>query len=246
MELKTNILSLYKDDENYGYPRMTIKLNNSGYKVNHKRVYHYMKDLCLTKPVKKKRPSVSLVKILYINTKLGINLIRDIKAERPGQIIQSDFTEIKKEGKKLYLIVNLCQFSKYVLNWKISDSPNIATVLSCINPLMKKLKGYSYFHQDQGSVFTSNQFCDTLLSHGHYISYSEAGTPSDNAEVESFFSRLKAENKNTFEQCLTIDELKEAIDKAIHYYNTKRIHTAIKDTPLNVITNFVPVLHNFN
>jgi len=225
---------------------MTTKLNQEGYQINHKRIYHYMKDLCLTKPIKKKRPQVSLVKVLYINSKLGINLIRDIKAERPGQVIQSDFTEFKKEGKKLYLIVNLCQFTKYLLNWKMSESPNIATVLNCINPLMKKLKGYSYFHQDQGSVFTSNQFCDTLLSHGHYISYSEAGTPSDNAEVESFFSRLKTENKDKFNQCLTIYELKEAINKALQYYNTKRIHTTINDAPINVITSFTPVLSNFN
>ena len=60
---------------------------------------------------------------------------------------------------------------------------------------------------------------------------SKKSSPWENAYQESFYSQFKLDLGRT--DCFeTLGELIEAIYLAIHYYNTKRIHTALKMPPL--------------
>ena len=81
----------------------------------------------------------------------------------------------------------------------------------------------------------SNDYVDLLIAKNIFISYSEAGTPTDNGEIESFFGRLKNEWSDQYHQAQNITQLRRIIHKTINYYNNERIHTTIKDIPQNFL-----------
>jgi len=62
---------------------------------------------------------------------------------------------------------------------------------------------------------------------------SRAGTPLDNAPVESFFGTLKSEC--IYRQKLeTLDQARKLIDRYIDFYNNDRIQLKSKMTPAEV------------
>ena len=83
------------------------------------------------------------------------------------------------------------------------------------------------FHSDLGSQYTSKEFNEFLKQKGIRHSYSNKGTPYDNAKIESFHSLIKKEEiyvnrYKTFEQAKT--RIFEYIES---FYNRKRIHSSI-------------------
>ena len=82
-------------------------------------------------------------------------------------------------------------------------------------------------HQDRDPVFTGYGWTGRLLlSDCVKLSYALGGT-KDNPEMESFFSRFKAEGHSLFLDAQDIDELKTVVDSQMHYYNTERRHSSI-------------------
>lgn len=51
--------------------------------------------------------------------------------------------------------------------------------------------------------------------------------PGDNPEMESFFGRLKTENRSLFQDADTMDELQKIVAKRIRYYNHERRHSTL-------------------
>ena len=95
---------------------------------------------------------------------------------------------------------------------------------ACVN--VKETKGI-IFHSDLGAQYTSEEFNSLLKQKGIKHSYSNKGTPYDNAKIESFHSILKREeiyvnNYKTFEEArIKIFEYLES------FYNRKRIHSRL-------------------
>ena len=47
-EIKSEILDIFNENQKrYGYPRVTLELQNRGYKINHKKVQRLMKIMVL-------------------------------------------------------------------------------------------------------------------------------------------------------------------------------------------------------
>jgi len=59
---------------------------------------------------------------------------------------------------------------------------------------------------------------------------SQAGTPLDNAPIESFHSMIKSEIQ--LNNIKSIEELKEIIDKYIYVYNNHRVQHKLKTPPV--------------
>ncbi len=68
------------------------------------------------------------------------------------------------------------------------------------------------------------------MKHGIKPSWSPKGKPWTNGRQESFFSSFKLEfgKPSRFK---TIEDLMEGIGTYLHYYNTLRIHSALKMPP---------------
>lgn len=78
------------------------------------------------------------------------------------------------------------------------------------------------FHSDRGWAYQMSAYSHELKENKIFQSMSRKGNCYDNSVMENFFGLLKQEiyYGNTY---YSFDELKEAIEKYIVYYNQKRI-----------------------
>ena len=91
------------------------------------------------------------------------------------------------------------------------------------------------FNTDQGSQFTSSLFTDILKEADVKISMDGRGRCLDNVFIERLWRSLKYE-------CVYLTEFENGFDAEhkignwIHYYNTDRPHSSLKDdkTPMEV------------
>ena len=80
-------------------------------------------------------------------------------------------------------------------------------------------------HSDQGSQYTATRFRELLTQHGATQSMSRRGNCYDNAQAESFWSRLKTEllDGGSFSD---LEEARLELSHYIAYYNDERRHSA--------------------
>lgn len=235
-ELALRMIEIRKKNHKYGFRRIFIKLKKNKVDIGKKRAYRvYTENNLQLKRKSRKRNWEPVIESIYIEEKLGINIVKDIKEKYPFKVIRSDFTELKTRFGKYYFIAYLDDFSKKILSWNIGKGPDSETVLKPLKKALRYADNQSYFHQDQGSCFKSNLIISELIKKDVFISFSEKGTPTDNGSMESFFGRFKDEWKQKYSLCKNFNELYKLINSAIHYYNTQRIHTTIKDTPDNFL-----------
>ena len=79
------------------------------------------------------------------------------------------------------------------------------------------------FHSDQGLQYTSFVFRRHLRELKVKQSFSNPGTPLDNAVAESFFACMKREelSHNYYD---TIEELQRDVDEYVEFFNNMRPH----------------------
>ena len=101
----------------YGYRRMTVCLQNSGYKINHKRVLRLMRKLGLEAIYPKpnlSKPNKEHLKFPY--------LLREVKIEHSNQVWATDITYIRLKGGFIYLLAIMDWHSRFVIDFEISNS----------------------------------------------------------------------------------------------------------------------------
>jgi transposase InsO family protein len=236
-ELILKLLDIKKRHPAYGYRRIRTHLKREGIVVNRKKLLRILKENKLLCPKRKPRKAVEkLIKTVFFDLKYGINLVDSICVNKPYQVLRTDFTELVTIGGTYHLIVYLCQFTKLVAGWHVSRNADTTAAITCLKPILPLLNGNCYIHQDQGTPFTSYAYLGLLSKHNLHISFSEAGTPTDNSYMESFFSRLKDEWGEQYNHCRSLSELRSVIEKAVHYHNFERIHSALDNTPYGFLT----------
>jgi transposase InsO family protein len=157
--------------------------------------------------------------------KIYPNLLnRSFYADFPLQKIVSDITYIKYRGKWFFLVCFLDLFNNEVLEWELSNTFDNRFVIHTARRLLEKAKNTNYpilLHSDQGNQYSSSGYCALLKEYNAVQSMSRAGTPRDNAVMESFFGRFKDVLRFQF-RYWEQDDLFAVISKAIHYFNNIR------------------------
>lgn len=233
-ELENKIIEIREEHKNFGYRRVCGELKNQGIKANKKRVQRIMQKLNLqvTSFTRKSRK--------YSSYKGNIGKIAPNRINRrfhtsvPHQKITTDTTEFKyyeidSKGrmviKKLYLDPFLDMFNGEVLSYGISKNPSATSVLAAQKEAIEITSDCLYrrtFHSDRGWAYQMKAYSNALKENKIFQSMSRKGNCYDNSVMENFFGILKQEMYygTTY---YSFDELKEAIEKYIKYYNEKRI-----------------------
>lgn len=223
------MLKIRSEHKNAGYRPMVQYLKVEGYLVNHKKVQRLMKKLGLRVSTywRKSRKYNSYKG--QVGTVAKNVLHRRFNTSVPHQKITTDTSEFKyyENGvqKKLYLNPYLDLFNNEVLSFEISKQPTYKPIMTALNKALETTSDCPYrrtFHSDQGWAYQMNHYVKTLKANKVFQSMSRKGNCHDNAVMENFFGLLKQEIYyghifNSFE------ELKQAIEDWIAYYNTKRI-----------------------
>jgi len=216
--LQEQMLAIHKIHPYFGYPRMQIALKKNGFHVNHKRVYRLMKEMNLQSIIRKKRrffgrtPSVVHPNILN----------REFKADKPNQIYVTDITFVALQSRFYYLSVIQDLYNNEVVAWQVSKRNDLRLVMDTVNQLANKRDVQeAVLHSDQGFQYTSKQYNARMKDLRMQGSHSRKGNCLDNACIESFFSHLKTESLY-FTECKTEEDLFQAIEKYIWFYNHER------------------------
>lgn len=238
-KLEDKILEIRKEHKDFGYRRVAAVLRNEKMTVNKKRVQRIMQKLGLqvTSFTRKSRKYSSYKGKVG---KIAPNRInRHFNTSIPHQKITTDTTEFKyyetdSKGrmiiKKLYLDPFLDMFNGEILCYSITGTPSAAGILSAQKKAIEITSDCPYrrtFHSDRGWAYQMGAYSYVLKENKIFQSMSRKGNCYDNSVMENFFGILKQEMYygNTY---YSFDELKEAIEKYIKYYNEKRIKEKLR------------------
>jgi transposase InsO family protein len=233
-ELEERILAIHGEHKDFGYRRVLALLRKGGIIINKKKVQRIMQKLGLqvTSYTRKSRR--------YNSYKGKVGRIAPNRIRRrfhtsiPHQKITTDTTEFKyyeidEKGrmviKKLYLDPFLDMFNGEIISYGISKTPSAVSVLSAQRKAIEITADCPYrrtFHSDRGWAYQMPAYSHELKENKIFQSMSRKGNCYDNSVMENFFGLLKQEiyYGNTY---YSFDELKEAIENYIVYYNQKRI-----------------------
>jgi putative transposase len=220
--LRDILLETWKRHPAYGHRRIAIHLE-----VNKKRILRVMRKYKIYPTLQKKRRIYGQKTIIAAVP----NRLKEHKAIAPNQIWVGDFTYLWYKGRYIYLATVLDMFTREVIGWQIGLHHTTRLVIDVLEEAKRK-RGCTpdIFHSDQGSEYAATLCIEWLIKRGILPSHSPKGKPWINGRQESFFNTFKFEfGKTHFYP--TIETLIEAIGKYIHYYNSERIHSALKTSP---------------
>lgn len=222
------IIKLYSEVKGiYGYRRITLNINNrlnSNY--NHKRIYRLMKSVKLTAVIRKKKKK-------YIQSTPQITaeniLNRNFTANKPNEKWLTDVTEFKlTNGSKVYLSAILDLGDNSIISYVLSNSNNNKLVFDTLDKAIKSNPTATpLFHSDRGFQYTSKSFKNKLNAINATQSMSRVGRCIDNGPMEGFWGTLKSE-MYYLRKFDTYEELEQAINEYIEFYNTKRLQKKLK------------------
>lgn len=224
LELKRQIEEVLKEHKAYGHKRIAIHLG-----INKKRVLRVMKLFDLS-PIRKIKAPIKNKDLKQQEVK-NTNLIADLTINAPSQIWAGDFTYLPYFNNKFFYLATIIDcFTKEIISWNLSSKHNAKFIIEALNEAIAIRTAPNIFHSDQGSEYRSKKLSDILKNNQIKFSMSKKSSPWENGFQESFYGKFKLElgHPKSYE---TIGELMEAIAIQIHYYNYKRIHTALKMPP---------------
>ena len=232
-ELLQMVQEIRETHKDYGYRRIYGELRKRGFKINKKRVHRVIQKhgMQVTSYTRKSRRFSTYKGIVGRIAPNRIN--RRFKTNVPHQKITTDTTEFKyyetdSKGRvsirKLYLDPFMDMWNQEILSYGISDRPSAQSIMTALNKAIDVTSDCRFrrtFHSDRGWAYQMGVYRQTLNKHRIFQSMSRKGNCYDNSPMENFFGIMKQEMYYG-QVYSSFDELKDAIDKYIRYYNQKR------------------------
>ncbi len=141
-----------------------------------------------------------------------------------------DFTYLRLRGGFCYLAVVMDLKCRQIIGWRLGGNHSAELIRGALLDALSKHEPPAILHSDRGSEYLSYRHRELCQKLEIRLSCSDKGSPWQNGFVERFFGQFKLELGKTFKY-EDPAELHEAVALYIHYYNTKRIHLALKTTP---------------
>lgn len=165
----------------------------------------------------------------------GMDYSNMVNAEAWAQ----DFTYIKHNNTFCYLAVVLSLKTRQVVGWKLGTNHTSELTHSALLDALSKHSSPAILHSDQGSEYLSYKHQDLCQKMEIQLSASNKASPWQNGFMERWFGNFKREFIR-LTKLTELSELHEAIALYIHYYNTSRIHTALKMSPAAYAASLIP------
>lgn len=214
--LKSRIKEVCQTRIRYGYRRIHVLLRREGWHANAKRIYRLYREMGLQ--LRNKTPK----------RRVKAKLREDRgEATRPHEIWAMDFVHDQlATGRKLRILTVVDTFSRFcpVLDPRFSyrgEDVVVTLERAC------RVTGYpKTIRVDQGTEFVSRDLDLWAYQKGVTLDFSRPGKPTDNAFIEAFNGRFRAECLNAH-WFLTLDDAREKLEHWRRDYNEVRPHGAI-------------------
>lgn len=159
------------------------------------------------------------------------NLLKDAPLpKKPNKVWVGDLTYIPmRDGKWLYLSVWMDLCSRRIVGWDLEDHMQESLVNSSFGKALvsRQVPSGLIAHSDRGSQYAGKLFRNLLATHRLLQSMSGPDNPYDNAHMESFYSRLKAELIGNKQYTSKQEARRDIFEYIEIYYNRKRRHSSL-------------------
>jgi putative transposase len=133
-------------------------------------------------------------------------------------------------GEEHYLAVVLDLKTRQVVGWRLGTRHSSELTLAAVLDALSKHPAPTILHSDQGSEYLSYKHQELCQRMEITLSCSKRASPWQNGFMERWFGNFKLE-LGSISQYKDLAQLHEAVALAIFYYNTKRIHSALRMSP---------------
>lgn len=149
---------------------------------------------------------------------------------KPNEVWVGDITYIPMAGGAfLYLAVWMDLYSRKIVGWHLQEHMQEELIVAAFKKALaaRCIPKGMIVHSDRGGQYAGNIFRQLLNDNDIVQSMSRANNPYDNAFMESYFSRFKAEllQDGAFEN--KEDAATEIFEFIEMYYNPQRRHSAL-------------------
>jgi len=208
---------------NHGYRWLNAKLKlDLGLVLSDQyahRVCKYVGIASVSKRCKFKKPGEQFK--IYANL-----LSADMNIDGPYQCVVSDMTAFWCQGTYYELTIYMDLWNNEIISYGLAKRRGDRnSYLEGLNQLIAIKKEYQdlemILHTDQGTVYSSKSFNELLPSYHIIRSMSRAGTPTDNAAMESIIGWVKEEIFNDFNIKDSDDPVK-TIESYVKFFNEER------------------------
>lgn len=224
--LETRIKELCATRVRYGYRRVHVVLRREGWVINVKRVRRIYSGLGLQLRNKTPRRRVKAK-------------LRDDRVPATGthDVWAMDFVHDQLAmGGKIRILTLLDTYSRYAHAVDARPQYKAENVVATLEAICSKVGYPKAIRVDQGTEFVSRDLDLWAYTHNVVLDFSRPGKPTDNAFIEAFNGRLRAECLNAH-WFMTLADAREKLECWRRDYNEVRPHGALE--------NKVPMsLHN--
>jgi putative transposase len=225
-ELEQRIREICQTRVRYGYRRVHVLLRREGWHINQKRTrrIYYELGLQLRKKTPKRRVKAKL---------------RDDRrpATRSNETWAMDFVHDQlATGHKLRVLTIVDIFSRFSPALEPRLTFRGTDVVTTLERVCNEVGFPATIRVDQGSEFVSRELDLWAYQRGVTLDFSRPGKPTDNAFIEAFNGRFRAECLNAH-WFMSLADAKEKMEDWRKYYNEDRPHGAIGNKPPIMLLN---------
>jgi len=228
-QLVQQIRTVYRANQgNYGSPRITKALGQSGQKYNHKRVERLMRLEGLKGATAKKK------KVKTTDSEHEQPIAPNLLLNRPApqkidEVWVADLTYVRTAEGWLFLAAVMDLYSRQILGWALWESMHAAGALQALSRALDK-RGHPrgvIHHSDRGLQYACWEYRQKLRRYGLVASMSRKANCYDNAAMEAFWSTLKREALPQSARW-SKDQVRRVLFEYIEsIYNRSRLHSSL-------------------
>ena len=152
------------------------------------------------------------------------------EARRPLELAQMDILEFFINKLKVYVILLLDDFSRFILGWRLLEETSIDAVIGLVQDAIDRYGKMVEILTDRGFVFYSwrgvNRFERYLELEGIDHTHARPHHPQTLGKVEACNRRIKRELFDQ-ERFLNAHDADASIEKWVNHYNYERTHQGI-------------------
>lgn len=225
-ELKTRIREIAETRVRYGYRRIHVLLRREGWRINAKRVYRLYREMGLQ--LRNKTPKRRV--------KAKLREDRE-EASRANETWAMDFVHDQlATGRRIRVLTIVDTFTRYSPAVDPRFSYKGQDVVETLERVCRHAGYPKTIRVDQGSEFISRDLDLWAYANGVVLDFSRPGKPTDNAFIESFNGKFRAECLNVH-WFMTLEDARSKMEDWRRDYNEVRPHSAIGNKPPATLMN---------
>jgi putative transposase len=219
-DLKKRIKEIAETRVRYGYRRIHVLLRREGWHVNAKRIYRLYKEMGLQ--LRNKTPK----------RRVKAKLREDrVQATHSNEIWAMDFVHDQLvTGRKIRILTIVDIFSRFSPATDPRFSYRGEDVVQTLERVCSQTGYPKSIRVDQGSEFISRDLDLWAYQKEVILDFSRPGKPTDNAFIESFNGKFRAECLNAH-WFMSLDDARQKMEEWRRDYNEVRPHSAIGYKP---------------